>query len=88
MSEVVLVGLSSLGRDWVSAGINPDSHNNWNSDGGNVGLGNPDNVTLLLVLVLVSVVGSHWDGAGAGGAKSDDSKVLHFVKLIPPGKSS
>jgi len=88
VSVVVLVRLGGLGRDWVSMGIDPDSHNDWDGDSGNVGLGDPDNVTLLLVVVLVSVVGSHWDGAGAGGAKGDDSKVLHFVvvvELIPPG---
>lgn len=81
MSEVVLVGLSSLGRNWISVAIDPDSHHDWNSDGSNVGLGDPDNVTLLLVLVLVSVVSGHWDSAGTGGAKGDDSKVLHFDGL-------
>lgn len=87
-SVVVLVG--GVSWDWVAIGINPDSHDDRGSDGNNVDLGDPDNVTLLLmVLVLVSVVSSHWDGAGAGGAKGDDSKVLHFVvvvELVPPGK--
>ena len=70
MVVVVSVGIGGAGT------VNPDSLGDWHSDDVNIGLGDPDDVAL--VLVLVGVLGrSHRNGADASGEESADAKVHH-----------